>query len=287
MNISRIALVVTALVSLDAWAQTASSLLVDVEWLAQHLNDRDLVVLHVEDKSGYNREHIPGARFVEMAHLDEHMTRDGLLHELPAPDVLRAAAASLGISDDSRIVVYVGNEGGVESATRILFALDYLGVGERTALLNGGLAAWKQAGKPVTAAVPPARPGTLTARPTKDVVVDAGFVTSLGKRAGHKLVDARAAMFFQGVQGPGHIPGAISIPFTHMTDNRQMMDRTRIAAVFREAGIGPGDTIVVYCHIGQQATAVMFGARLLGHPVKLYDGSFQDWSTNKRGPVEK
>ena len=48
-----------------------------------------------------------------------------------------------------------------------------------------------------------------------------------------------------------------------------------------------GETVVAYCHIGQQATAVIFGARLLGHLVLLYDGSFQDWATNNRGPVEK
>ena len=51
-------------------------------------------------------------------------------------------------------------------------------------------------------------------------------------------------------------------------------------------GIKPGDTVVAYCHVGQQGTAVVFAARLLGHPVRLYDGSFQDWAVNVHGPVE-
>jgi thiosulfate/3-mercaptopyruvate sulfurtransferase len=66
-----------------------------------------------------------------------------------------------------------------------------------------------------------------------------------------------------------------------------MFDRTRLTALFERAGIKPGDTIVAYCHVGQQATAVILGARLLGHPVMLYDGAFQDWAVNDRGPVQK
>ena len=51
-----------------------------------------------------------------------------------------------------------------------------------------------------------------------------------------------------------------------------------LAALFAKAGVQPGDTIVGYCHVGQQATAMLFAARSLGHPVLLYDGSFQEWS---------
>ena len=61
----------------------------------------------------------------------------------------------------------------------------------------------------------------------------------------------------------------------------------RVEALFRKAGVKAGDTVVAYCHVGQQATAVIFGARLLGNPVVLYDGAFQDWAVNSRGPVEK
>ena len=98
-------------------------------------------------------------------------------------------------------------------------------------------------------------------------------------------------MFYTGVEPTfnksGHIPGAVNIPFTDITDTEMMIDRDRLAAVFARAGVRAGDTIVAYCHIGQQATAVIFAARLLGHPVVLYDGAFQDWASANRGPVEK
>ena len=60
-----------------------------------------------------------------------------------------------------------------------------------------------------------------------------------------------------------------------------------IKAMFEKAGVHPGDTVVAYCHIGQQATAVLFAARTLGHPVMLYDGSFDEWNKLTQYAVEK
>ena len=69
------------------------------------------------------------------------------------------------------------------------------------------------------------------------------------------------------------------MPFTEITyDNLTLKSPNELAAIFTKAGVAPGDTIVGYCHVGQQATAMLFAARSLGHPVLLYDGSFQEWS---------
>ena len=65
-----------------------------------------------------------------------------------------------------------------------------------------------------------------------------------------------------------------------------LKSQAELRALFDRAGIAPDDTVVGYCHIGQQATAMLFAARLLGHPVLLYDGSFQDWSRGTDAPVE-
>ena len=180
----------------------------------------------------------------------------------------------------------------MRSATRIIFSLDYLGLGARTSLLNGGLGAWQGAGRMVTTAVPAPAAGKLSARPVNPVVVDAAFVSSVARRPNHTLVDARAAVFYTGIQPTmadkaGHIPGAVNIPFTEITDTQLLIDRARVEALFRKAGVKPGDTVVAYCHVGQQATAVIFAARLLGHRTVLYDGAFQDWAVNNRGAVEK
>jgi thiosulfate/3-mercaptopyruvate sulfurtransferase len=289
------AVAAVAFMAATVQAQDASPLLVDVEWLSQHLSDRGLVVLHVGDKAEYDAAHIQGARFIteeDVAAPHDMSNPKDMMLELPALEVLRTKVASFGISDDSRIVVYFGKNGAVQSATRIIFTLEYLGLGARTSLLNGGLPAWQGAGKAVTAAVPPAATGKLTARPATPIVVDSAFVTSVRQRPAHVLVDARAAVFYTGIQPTmagkaGHIPGAVSIPFTEITDTERRIDRARVEALFRKAGVKPGDTVVAYCHVGQQATAVIFAARLLGHRTVLYDGAFQDWAVNERGPVEK
>jgi thiosulfate/3-mercaptopyruvate sulfurtransferase len=278
-----------------AAAQEAPGLLVDVAWLSSHLADRGLVILHVGDKAGYEAGHIPGARFITeedvAAPHDMSNPRDMML-ELPAPETLRAKIAAFGVSDDSRVVVYFGKNGGVPSATRIIFTLEYLGLAAQTSLLNGGLGAWQAAGRMVTTAVPAPATGKLSPRPVNPVVVDATFVGSVAQRPNHALVDARAPVFYTGIQATmggkaGHIPGAVNIPFTEITDTQLLIDRVRVEALFRKAGVKPGDTVVAYCHVGQQATAVIFAARLLGHRTVLYDGAFQDWAVNNRGAVEK
>jgi len=281
--------------TIGAAAQTAAPLIVDVEWLSQHLTDRDLVVLHVGTREEYAAGHIPGARLVteeDVSLPHNHSDMKDMMLELPDAATLRDKVAQFGISDNSRIVVSFGPDMGAQSATRIVFTLDYLGLGARTSLLNGGQSAWQRAGKPVTTAAPPAARGKLASTPRQNLVVDAVFVASVPSRAGYKLVDARGGVIYKGIEPTmngkaGHIPGAISIPFTEMIDTNLLIDRARVASVFERAGVKPGDTVVAYCHVGQQATLVLFAARLLGHPVMLYDGSFQDWAVNNRGPVEK
>jgi thiosulfate/3-mercaptopyruvate sulfurtransferase len=282
-------LIAIAVFILPAFAQSTAPLLVDTTWLSDHLKDTDLVLLHVGSKPEYDAEHIPGARHVTDADITRTSGQD--MYDLPSAADLRTKFATLGISDNSRIIVYFGANGGVPSATRVIFTLDYIGLGERTSLLNGGLRAWKRAGKEVTNAVPSVTAGKLTARPTKNIVADAALVKAAPQRSGLKLVDARAPVYYNGTESShdtsGHIPGAINIPFSNITDTDLMIQSQDVAGLFRKAGVNPGDTVVAYCHIGAQATAVVFAARLLGNPVLLYDGSIHDWVMVQHGPVEK
>lgn len=266
-------------------------LLVTPAWLAAHLDDPDLVLLHVAEEDEYRSAHIPGARLVSMHDVSTaHSDAGPMLQTLP-PAELRERLQALGISDGSRIVVYYGDDW-VSPATRILFALDQAGLGARTSLLDGGMQAWRQAGHAVTDRIPPARRGTLRPLQPRDRVVDAAWLQRNLRTPGIAIVDGRAAVFYDGVQAThgarnGHVPGARSIPFTSITEERmRVRSAVELAALFRAAGIRPGDTIVGYCHIGQQATAVLFAARTLGYEVKLYDGSFEEWGGRAELPVE-
>jgi thiosulfate/3-mercaptopyruvate sulfurtransferase len=179
----------------------------------------------------------------------------------------------------------------VSPSTRIVFTLDYAGLGSRSALLDGGMNAWKETGHAVTAEVPAAKVGTLSPLRIKPIVVDAEYVKANLRSPTFHLIDGRGAVFYDGVKesGPrnGHAAGARNIPFNEVTDDKlHFKSPAVLEALFTKAGVGPGDTVVAYCHIGQQATAVLFAARTLGHPVLLYDGSYQDWSRRADLPVE-
>src|SRR5205085_132880 len=138
--------------------------------------------------------------------------------EMPPADKLRESLARLGISNDSRIVVYYDSNR-VAQATRVVFTLDYAGLGKNTSLLDGGMKAWTRAGNAVTAEPTPAKTGTLSAITVRPIIVTADGVQSRLGRAGYSVVDGRTTAFYDGTQtgggrgGPhktGHIAGAKS-----------------------------------------------------------------------------
>jgi thiosulfate/3-mercaptopyruvate sulfurtransferase len=269
-------------------AAPRDDLVVTAAWLAQHANDPDLVLLHVGDKGEYDTGHIPGARFVSLRDISrpaEGSTDPTLTLEMPAADALRTQLESLGISDGSHVVVYYAKDQ-VTPSTRIVVTLLYAGL-KKVSLLDGGMGAWTRSGHTLTDAVPPARAGSLKPLRTQPLVVDAEFVRTHAETPGFAIVDARAPAFYDGTQegGPrdhrkaGHIPGAHNVPFTELTASDLTVKSTEeLAKIFQAAGVKPGDTVVTYCHIGQQATAALVGAMITGHKVLLYDGSFEDWA---------
>lgn len=281
----KIALLLLVALAVPATAQSngRGQLVVDTDWLAQHLDDPDLVLLHVGDEDDYAREHIPGAHYIRMRDVSIGFRRDAeLVLELMTPSELRDALARFGIADDSRIVVYYG-EDWVPPTTRIVFTMHYAGLGDRTSVLDGGMPAWKAAGHAVTDRPPSVRAGALSELETVDLVVDADWVRRHIEEPGYALVDGRAAMFYDGVRESrgkrGHIAAAGSFPFTEAFDEElRLKTPEQLRALLRSAGVEPGDTVVGYCHIGQQATVVLFVARTLGYAVRLYDGSMQDWA---------
>jgi len=269
-------------------------LVVSAQWLRQHAADPEMVLLHVGNRGGYDTGHIPGARFVDFSTtLATSGGENGLTLELPAADTLRERLAALGISDRSRVIVYQSSPSWTQSS-RVMLTLDYAGL-TNVSLLDGGQAAWVAAGGTLTTDVPAEKKGTLSPLKTRAAVVDAEFVKSHLHTPGFTIIDARLPAFYDGTRTggapnaehkTGHIPGAVNVPFdSFTTPDAQLKPSSEIAAAFSRAGIKPGDTVITYCHIGQQATATLFAARLLGYNALLYDGSFEDWS-RRNLPVE-
>lgn len=282
-----------ALLLLTAASAPRETMLVSTAWLAENLETPGLVLLHVGTPASY-AQHIPGARHLTLADVSTSSEEGGTLEMLPEAE-LRLRLAGLGIGDRSRIVVYHAES--VPQATRVVFTLDAAGLGARTSLLDGGKPAWEREGRPLSAEVPTAHIGSLSPlKMRKDVIVDAAFVRAHALKPGYSVIDARVPEFYSGAkpggspQVPhklGRIPGAKNVPVTTLTDeNMNVRPADALQAAFAQAGVKPGDKLVVYCHIGQQATAILFAARSLGYDAVLYDGSFEDWS-RRDFPVEK
>jgi thiosulfate/3-mercaptopyruvate sulfurtransferase len=273
-------------------AEPKLNMVVDAQWLASHLADPDLVLLHVGPKDDYAAGHIPGARLVALK--DIAIDSEELTLQVPAPAELKKRLGALGIGDASRVVVYFA-KGWISPATRVIFTLQAAGLGQQATLLDGGIDEWRRQGKTTTAQASAASALAGPEVRMQPVVVDAAFVRSHARSPGYALVDARAPVYYDGVEKSGdmrklrkgHIPGAVNIPFDQVAglDNK-LKTPAQLEALFRDSGITAGTRLIVYCHIGQQATAIIFAARSLGIEAVLYDGSFEDW-TFTDGPVEK
>ena len=132
-----------AVVAVSATAQTKpaapkvrSELIVSTDWLAKNLSNKNVFVLHVtSNQKTYEAGHIPGARFLNMGEL--LATREGLANELPPVEQLQKVFEATGIGNEGKIVLYGDNNG--LAAARAFFTLDYLGHGNRAALLDGVL----------------------------------------------------------------------------------------------------------------------------------------------------
>ncbi|HMK39175.1 MAG TPA: sulfurtransferase [Bacteroidota bacterium] len=266
----------------------AAPLIVTPAWLAAHIDDPNLIVFHVgTSKRDYVKGHIPRARFLWTMSLS--CTTEDLTLELPPAEQADSVLKNLGVSDSARIVLYFAG-GNVTPTTRIFLTLEYLGLSGKVSLLDGGLDAWKADGRPVTAEPVKHSRGTYLPRMHPEVVVGADWVASHLNDNTVAIVDARGAQFYQGHGGgmprAGHIPGAVNIQFSSLVDStNRLKDKKELEKIFAAAGVKPGVIVVPYCHIGQQASLVYFVARYLGYDARLYDGSFEDWSSREDLPV--
>jgi thiosulfate/3-mercaptopyruvate sulfurtransferase len=261
--------------------------LVTTAWVQEHLSDPGLVVVQIAaTRREYRQGHVPGARFL-WAQAYAPSTPDGS-YDLPTVEQATAIFKELGLRPDSRIIlVYAGTQ--VQQTARAFLTFEQFGLGRRLSIMNGGFDTWKAEGRPVSTEIPVVAAGTAVAAAGGRLVADAAYVQARIDKPGSTIVDARDARFYNGEGGgqprPGHIPGAVNVPFSSLLDGTKLKDETALRELFTAAGVRPGAEVVSYCHIGQQASLVWLAARMLGHEARLYDGSFEDWSGREELPV--
>jgi thiosulfate/3-mercaptopyruvate sulfurtransferase len=262
--------------------QSGGGLLVSVSDLAATLKDPKVVVLHVADRvTAFEEAHIPGARFVRYADFAVPGA-DNVGSELPAPDAIKQLFDAVGVTDDSRVVIY--SQGPVMAA-RAFFTLDVFGH-PRVALLDGGLKAWRDAGQPVEQGPSvAARPGSFTPRLNAQRVADAAYIQKQTPGKSFALVDVRPDDEFfgsntmGGAHAPGHIAGARQLTWNSLVGpDGKFLPAAELRQRLESAGAAAGKPVVAYCMVGMRASVVYFVSRHLGLDAKLYDGSIVDWS---------
>jgi thiosulfate/3-mercaptopyruvate sulfurtransferase len=256
-------------------------MLVSTSWLASHSKDPDLVLVHVaETFADYKRGHIPGARFLATG---QFIDNAGVLgSELPSVEVLTRTFSELGITAQSHVVIYA--TAWMPNAARAYLTLDYLGMGGRTALLDGGVEQWLAEDRPVTTKVPrhksslfvPAiQPGVRATLEDVKHGVDAP-----ADQAACQIVDARPAKRYKA----GHLGGAAHLYWMETLaseDHPTFLPPDQLQALGAARALRPGKKVVTYCEVGLQASHDYFLFKYLGYDVAMYDGSFQEWSANK------
>lgn len=266
-------------------------MLVTTEWLQQHLHDPDLVVLCISQKRDFcSAGAIPGTHSIALS--DLAVTRDGIPNELPPPEQLQRIFEQAGVSNSSHVVLY-GERSGLLAA-RAYFTLDYLGMGDRASLLDGGLEKWKAEKRELSQPEPAAKPGKLKLHLNKSILIDLLEMRHVVQKHNAALIDARPPLEFSGarlsedVSKAGHIPTASGLYWMDNLEssvNPVLLPENRLREMYAKAGVATNRRVITYCRTGMQSSLDYFAARYLGYDAAMYDGSFFEWSRHNL-PVE-
>ena len=268
----------------------AQNIIVSPQWLNENMNDPNLVIVQPSFlKMDYDNEHIKGARYLWPDWLTTNSPEG--TYNPPDPKMATKVLQDMGINKDSKIVLCHAF-GDVSITARMFITLENLGLRDRVYYLNGGLAAWKKAGFPVTKELPVVKKGNFVATVSSPLLVDRNYVLNSLKTKSAEVVDARLKRFYDGdpTGNPrdGHITGALNLAYTDMIDSTNSIKPTEVLLKNFQAVLpDKNKEVVTYCFIGQTASVIYLTGRSLGYNVKVYDGSMQEWSRMPELPMEK
>ena len=276
--------------------------LVTAQWLKQHINDPNLVILdctvvtmpdandarglhNVSGRPDYELGHIPNAGFADLkAELSK--PNGPVEFDLLSPEQFCAAMSELGVGDDSHVVLYDANYTGW--AARVWWMLRWIGF-DNAAILDGGLTAWTSSGNELSLEPVSRSAQQLTLKPRPELIAIHDDVLTSIDNEDVILIDTLPEEFYRGEMSiyprPGHIPGAVNI------NGLSLLDKTgRLLKQVELAAMHPFDhntRIITYCGGGIVASTDAFVLTRLGfNNVAVYMASLEEWTADPSNPME-
>lgn len=273
--------------------------LVNTEWLSQHLDDPDLIILDcnvntvMEEGGGFHNEsgraeydkgHIPSASFADLkGELCD--SSNPVEFSLPSAEQFCAAMSALGVGDDSRVVLYEAELSGW--AARVWWMLRWVGF-DNVALLNGGLKTWTAEARPLSTEAINRPAKKLTPKPRPELIADRDEVLASLEDDSVSLIDTLPPAMYRGemsiYQRPGHIPGALNIcALDFLDESGRYKSDDELAAIMK----GDRDArTITYCGGGIMASSNAFVMTRLGFKnVAVYTASLQEWAADPSNPM--
>jgi thiosulfate/3-mercaptopyruvate sulfurtransferase len=269
--------------------------LVSTEWLADNMAEPSLQKLDVQPNvHDYIQEHIPGAVYMNEGLL--RVPRNGLPAQYVPEQAIQAVFGRLGLRPDVPVVVYSGVgpfKGWGDGLEQTMAAYSLARFGHRNVLvLDGGIDKWKEENKPLTKEFPRVEDSDFRTAVQRDYFVTMDEVKGTKDDNDTVLLDARPENIYSG-QGPwmkaGHIPGAVNLPWKKLmgSNPRLLKPLDEISQILEHVGATADKTIICSCGTGREATNELVLLKwYLGYPnVKIYEGSFTEWSSHPENPT--
>ena len=271
--------------------------LVETSWVADHLNDPSIRLIEAdEDVLLYEVGHLPGA-----VKLDWHVdVQDPIARDFVNQQAFEQLMSHWGISNDTMIILYGDRNNWYACYSYWLFTM----YGHRNMkIMNGGRSKWEAESRQLTKEVPHCEPTTYRAQPADETLRAFRDDVFSGLRTPERrLIDVRSPQEYtgellhminypqEGAQRGGHIPGAKNIPWaTAANADGTFKSAEELRQIYGGKDVTPDKEVIAYCRIGERSAHTWFVlTRLLGYPrVRNYDGSWTEWGSLVRAPIEK
>lgn len=265
-----------------------SQLLLSAEELHQMLSDEEIFL--IDTRGSVSDSLIPGATYFSSVSelIDPDYPVD---HYLIGPDLFQEKMRNLGVNSDSKLVIY--DDGNHLAAARLFYALDYYGF-SNARLLNGGMAAWIEAGLPISDQYAVHEEGSFQFDIQESLMCDFDYIMEASNDPNKIIFDTRSTGEYTGEvvrsERGGHVPNAVHLEWSEVLEPEGVptfLPAEEIRVLFEELGITPDKEVIPYCQSNVRGSHAYFTLRLMGYDtVRPYEGSWSEYGNRSDAVIQ-